>query len=153
MGIQCVSGCIETLVHTISHRIATCLEKAGLIHCDMDNTFLDLPMDDEDNLLPLQAASVSYRIAVGPDRGKKVFTLQSLPAKDEQHYGQLAQIGGFSLHAGVFADSHESEKLERLCRYIARPAISEQRLSLTDSGKVRYKLKTPYNDGTTHVFA
>nr|WP_232366470.1 transposase [Salinimonas sediminis] len=25
------------------------------------------------------------------------------------------------------ADSHESEKLERLCRYIARPAISEQR--------------------------
>lgn len=41
------------------------------------------------------------------------------------------------MHAGVFADSHETVKLERLCRYIARPAISEQRLSLTDSGKVR----------------
>ncbi|OFI35895.1 hypothetical protein BFC17_10560 [Alteromonas lipolytica] len=94
----------------------------------MDNTFLDLPMDDEDSLLPLQAASVSYRIAVGPETGKKVFTLQTLPAKDEDNYGHLAQIGGFSLHAGVFADSHESEKLERLCRYIARPAISEQRL-------------------------
>ncbi|MCB4437070.1 transposase [Alteromonas sp. McT4-15] len=83
--------------------------------------------------------------------GKKVFNLQTLPAKDKQHYGQLAQIGGFSLHAGVFADGHQTDKLERLCRYISRPAISEQRLNLTDSGKVRYKLKTPYNDGTTLV--
>jgi len=52
----------------------------------------------------------------------------------------------------VFADSHQTDKLERLCRYISRPALSEQRLSLTDSGKVRYQLKTPYQDGTTHVF-
>ncbi len=41
--------------------------------------------------------------------------------------------------------------LERLCRYIARPAVSTKRLSLTRHGKVRYELKTPYNDGTTHV--
>ena len=143
---------MKRVVDNISHRIAAYLEKAGLIQCDMDNTYLDLPMDDEVSLLPLQAASVSYRIAVGPDMGKKVFTLQTLPAKDGQHYGQLAQIGGFSLHAGVFADSHQTDKLERLCRYISRPAISEQRLGLTDSSKVRYKLKTPYNDGTTHVF-
>ena len=32
-----------------------------------------------------------------------------------------------------------------------RPAISEKRLSLTNQGKVRYELKTPYRDGTTHV--
>ncbi|GHL51337.1 hypothetical protein ECZU29_61870 [Escherichia coli] len=41
-------------------------------------------------------------------------------------------------------------KLERLCRYISRPAVSE-RLSLTRGGNVRYQLKTPYRDGTTHV--
>ena len=34
---------------------------------------------------------------------------------------------------------------------VARPAISEQCLSLTAQGKVRYQLKTPYADGTTHV--
>ena len=39
-----------------------------------------------------------------------------------------------------------------MCRYIARLAISEQRLSLTDSRKVRYELKTPYSNDTTHVF-
>ena len=57
-----------------------------------------------------------------------------------------------SLRVEVFADSHETDKLERLCRYISRSAISEQRLSLTDSGKVRYEIKTPYSNGTTHVF-
>ncbi len=45
---------------------------------------------------------------------------------------------GFSLHAGVFARSHERSKLERLCRYISRPAVSEKRLSLTPNGNVRY---------------
>jgi len=39
-----------------------------------------------------------------------------------------------------------------LCRYISRPAVSEQRLSLTSNGNIRYQLKTPYRNGTTHVF-
>ena len=43
------------------------------------------------------------------------------------------------------------KKVERLCRYIARPAISEKHLSLTSTGKVRYELKTPFRNGTTHV--
>jgi hypothetical protein len=42
-------------------------------------------------------------------------------------------------------------KLERLCRYIARPAVAIERLSRTAQGHVRYALKTPYRDGTTHV--
>ncbi len=32
-----------------------------------------------------------------------------------------------------------------------RPPIATERLSLTQSGHVRYALKTPYRDGTTHV--
>jgi len=60
-------------------------------------------------------------------------------------------VAGFSLHAGVAARADERKKLERLCRYISRPAVSEKRLSLTPNGNVRYQLKTPYRDGTTHV--
>jgi hypothetical protein len=78
-----------------------------------------------------------------------VFTLQTLPANAEGEYGQLANASGFSLHAGVFANADEPEKLERLCRYISRPAVSEQRLSITRQGQIRYELKTPYRDGTT----
>lgn len=95
----------------------------------MENSYLNLPVDDEDSLLQLQGASVSYRIAMGPQQGQKVFTLQTLPASNKGEYGQLANTSGFSLHAGVFANAHEPEKLERLCRYISRPAISERRLS------------------------
>ena len=60
-------------------------------------------------------------------------------------------VAGFSLHAGVAAKAKQRDKLERLCRYITRPTVCEQRLSLTNQGKVRYELKTPYRDGTTHV--
>jgi len=37
------------------------------------------------------------------------------------------------------------------CRYITRPAIAEQHLSLASNGDVIVGLKTPYDDGTTHV--
>ena len=42
-------------------------------------------------------------------------------------------------------------EFERLCRYISRPPVATERLALTPSGQVRYALKTPYRDGTTHL--
>ena len=63
----------------------------------------------------------------------------------------MSEASGFSLHAGVATRAHEREKLERLCRYIARPAVSTERLSLTRNGRLRYELKTPWRNGTTHV--
>ena len=57
----------------------------------------------------------------------------------------------FSLHAGVAVRARERKKLEHLCRYIARPAVSAERLSLTRNGRLRYELKTPWRDGTTHI--
>jgi hypothetical protein len=38
----------------------------------------------------------------------------------------------------VAAQAHEWQKLERLCRYITRPAIAEQRLSFPALAWVRY---------------
>jgi len=78
--------------------------------------------------------------------------LQTLPdERDGYEPPATGNVAGFSLHAGVAAKANQRDKLERLCRYITRPAISEKRLSLTRQGKVRYELKTPYRDGTTHV--
>jgi hypothetical protein len=34
---------------------------------------------------------------------------------------------------------------------VSRPPIATERLALTASGQVRYALKTPYRDGTTHL--
>jgi hypothetical protein len=114
-------------------------------------------------LQQLLSSSITYRIAVGPQRGRKVFSLQTLPACDEPFDDGVGKAARFSLHAGVAAKAQERKKLERLCRYISRPAVSENRLSLTPNGNVRYQLKTPYREslprersecfghGTTHV--
>jgi hypothetical protein len=74
-----------------------------------------------------------------------------LPAWDDSFGDEVGKVADFSLHAGVASKAHERKTLERLCRYISRPAVSEKRLSLTPNGNVRYRLKTPYRDGTTHV--
>ena len=63
----------------------------------------------------------------------------------------MSEVAGFSLHAGVATRANERSKLERLCRYITRPAVSTKRLSMTRNGRVRYELKTPWRNGTTHV--
>ena len=144
---------LTQLAHTIAHRVGRYLERQGWLERDAESSYLALDTADDDPLSVLQGHSITYRIALGPQAGRKVFTLQTLPPgdMDEWHTDTVGQVAGFSLHAGVAARADERRKLERLCRYIARPAVSEQRLSLTAQGKVRYQLKTPYRDGTTHV--
>jgi hypothetical protein len=42
-------------------------------------------------------------------------------------------------------------KLERLCRYLLRPPVAQDRLSLAPDGSVLVRLKTPWRDGTSHI--
>ncbi len=62
-----------------------------------------------------------------------------------------ADIDGFNLHAAVRVEAHERKRLEQLCRYITRPALSDERVQLNAAGQVELKLKTPWRDGTTHL--
>ena len=94
--------------------------------------------------------SITYRIAVGPGAGQKLFMLRTLPARLPEKDG-VARTGGFTLHAGVSIAPGERAKRERICRYASRPPVAADRLALTPSGRVRYALKTPYRDGTTHI--
>jgi len=43
------------------------------------------------------------------------------------------------------------ERLERLCRYVARPPVATERLSFLPDGRVLYALRHRWRDGTTHV--
>ena len=91
---------------------------------------------------------------MGPSAGQKLFTLQTAaprpPGLDVDPNG-AARAGGFSLHAGVDIAASQREKLERLCRHVSRPPVASERLALSATGQVRYTLKTPYRDGTTHI--
>jgi len=144
---------LNALVAMISQRIARHLERRGLLTRDDESSHLTLDLQDDDAMHQLQGHSIAYRIAVGPQQGRKVFTLQTIPSWEDDDHGtsQVGKIDGFSLHAGVAIKTRERKKLEKLCRYISRPAVSENRLELTSQGKISYELKTPYTDGTTHV--
>ena len=79
-------------------------------------------------------SSITYRIATGAQAGRVITTLQTIPVDNGSLEGGAGKVGGFSLHAGIAAEAHESHKLERLCRSMVRPAISEKRLSLSPQG-------------------
>ena len=64
---------------------------------------------------------------------------------------RCANAHGFSLHAGVCCAAEQRSDLEHLCRYITRPAIANERLSVNRAGQVVLKLKTAYRDGTSHL--
>lgn len=109
-------------------------------------------LDEGDTFSQLQSSSVAYRFATGPSKGKKAIEIKTVPDRDHSaKTGLVAKTSGFSLHAGVAAKANERDKLERICRYIARPALAEGRLSLSKNAEVIYKLKTPWDDGTTAI--
>lgn len=136
---------LDVLLGQIVARIARYLQRRGLVVRDAENSYLEIGSAPGSGIEPLLAHSITYRIAVGPHEGCKAFTLQALAPALEAPSGEqrLAKHSGFSLHAGVAAAAHQREKVERLCRYIARPAVATGRLSLTAQGLVRYTLKTP----------
>ncbi len=144
---------LEELVQLISQRVGRCLERQGLLEQDADNAWLDLdPAEDTDAMPHLLGSSVSYRIAVGPQQGRKAFMIRTIRPLDRPDPGleRVAKANGFSLHAGVSCEGHQRDKRERLCRYIARPAVAIPRLSLSSTGKVVYTLKTPYRESLPH---
>jgi len=126
-----------------------------LVERDAGNIFLTqdaVRATDEEPTNHLLGSSVTYRIAVGPQQGRKVMTLQTLAdCGDDPSTTRVGNVAGFSLHAGIATKASERARLERLCRYITRPAVSTKRLSMTRNGRVRYELKTPWRNGTTHV--
>jgi len=45
----------------------------------------------------------------------------------------------------------QRDRLAKLIEYIARGPLSNERLEITDDGKVKLRLKTEWADGTTHL--
>jgi hypothetical protein len=94
----------------------------------------------------------AYRIAFGPRAGQRVLTLRgAMPRESAARQPLCADLDGFSLHAAVRVQAHDRKRLEQVCRYITRPALSDERVQLNAAGQVELKLKTPWRDGTTYL--
>ncbi len=146
---------VPALLQAIITGLMKMLTRRGVLVEEMGQTWLAEPDADGEEartLRPLQAAAITYRIAFGPRAGQKVLSLRgAMPREDAARQRLCADIDGFSLHAAVRVEAHERKRLEQLCRYITRPALSDERVQLNAAGQVELKLKTPWRDGTTHL--
>ena len=65
---------LTQLTHTIAHRVARYLERQGLLVRDDGNSYLTtegMDADPESPMNHLLGSSIIYRIAVGPQQGRK----------------------------------------------------------------------------------
>ena len=146
---------LHALLHTVIARLMKMLTRRGVLVEDTGRSWLteaDADGEEARTLRPLQAAAVTYRIAFGSRAGQKVLTLRgAMPREVTARQALCAEVDGFSLHAAVRVEAHERKRLERLCRYITRPALSDERIQVNAAGQVQLELKTPWRDGTTHL--
>ena len=86
----------------------------------------------------IHSSFVTYHIALGKYKGQKALSLKNFPnskgIKQKGDNSFLSKYSGFSLHASVSCKPHERKKLEHICRYISRPSLSEESLSVNDKG-------------------
>jgi hypothetical protein len=142
---------LRTLLNLVIKRVVRRLERDGLLIPDPEQPWLDL--DFHEPIDSLSAASISYRIAIGPHSGSRTLTLHdpSFIRTDKPEKALTADRDGFSLNAAVSCQSYQRERLERLCRYVTRPAICLDRLTVRADDKIQYELKNPFRDVTTHI--
>ena len=115
------------VLQRIIKRVMKQLVRRGILVEDQGETYLADADDDSEEartLRPLHRGSCVYRIAFGPRAGQKVLMLQgALPREISGTQKLCANLQGFSLHAGVRCGAGQRKTLERLCRYITRPAV------------------------------
>jgi hypothetical protein len=142
---------LRTLLNRVIQRLVRSLEREGLLIPDPEQPWLDL--DFHESMDNVSAASIRYRIAIGPHSGNRTLTLHdpSFIRTDTTIKALTADRDGFSLNAAVSCQPYQRERLERLCRYVTRPAICLERLKVRADGQIQYELKNPFSNGTTHI--
>ncbi len=64
---------------------------------------------------------------------KLIRPVRAMPSPTEP----VAEVGGVNVHAKVAFDGRDRPRLERLCRYLARPPLSQERLSMHPDGRLK----------------
>jgi hypothetical protein len=138
---------VQQIVETSARRIIRLCTKRGLL----DDTAADPLAAEEPVLAALTAASVRGLIATGARTGQRLRRVLKDPATGVRTALLCFASRGFSLHAATRIAGRDRRGLERLCRYLARPALASGRLRLLASQRLCFALKTPWSDGTSHL--
>jgi hypothetical protein len=128
---------------------------------EYNQPLLDFGEAKEGSFLPgLKAASVQSAAPFGPRAGQPLRRLldpdlaRAFAAAGWSDGSQRAapplvtNAKGFSLHAATRVGEGNRSQLEKLCRYVTRPAICLKRLEVRADGMISWQLSRPWRDGT-----
>jgi hypothetical protein len=144
---------VARIAERVHRRVMRLMEQRG-IGRQSDPEEADTLRRDEPLLADLYSASITGCVATGPRAGKRIARVGDGPDSEDAKMKSkhcCAMVEGFSVHAGVCVPARDRVRLERLLRYGLRPPLSSERLSLLADGRLLYKLKRRWSNGTTHV--
>jgi len=141
---------LARLVAAIATRVERLLRRHGLSLDDDAEPARDALGEDAPALAALAAASVAGRSCLGRTPGARVLRLgvdpdAPGPAADAPWHARHAS---FDLHAGRTVRADDRAGLERLCHYLFRPPLAQERLEMLPGGRVGLTLAHPWSDGT-----
>ena len=147
---------VEAVVRTVERKVRRMLVRSGRVALREDGSASLQVEADPDRAVEagLVAASAQFRTATGRRAGRPLRRLGVRPRKRtratrRRRESLQAEHVGFDLHAKVRVGWGERKQLEHLCRYLLRPALATERLSLRPDGRYEYRLRRPWADGTT----
>jgi Putative transposase len=96
-----------------------------------------------------QAAAAAGLELLGARAGQPTLRLVHPPLPQSSRGIELcADFRGVNVHAMVAFDGRDRPRLLRLCRYIARPPLAQERLTQLPDGRLQYVMKKRWRDGT-----
>jgi hypothetical protein len=116
-----------------------------------DDGAVDLLAREQPVLASCYEASTADRQLLGDAPGQQTRKLAHAVREVAKRNDALAEVGGVNVHAGAAVPSRDRQRLERLCRYVARPPIAQDRLELTADGRCRYDFRHAWKNGVHAV--
>jgi hypothetical protein len=140
---------VADVLATIVPRVLDWLARHG----DCEEDAADHWVETTPVLAGLAAASVQGVAALGAAAGQRAQRFGRIAAASDASALAVCQArqDGFDLHAALRVRAGRRERLERVCRYVLRPPVAQDRVTVTSEGQVRLALRHAWSDGTTHL--
>ena len=146
---------VRAVLARIYRRVRRLLLERGLLGEEVEDPEVTEP--DRQLELRLAGASVLGRTALGPRAGQPLRRVGQRRRSRSDHPRSRRRrelqdsIAGFDLHAGLRVPRNDRARLERLSRYLLRPAVCMERLSLREDGLYQYDFRRPWSDGSIGI--
>ena len=148
---ELIDSDVRWLVRHISALISGHLRRRGYL--DEQAALVEESEDELDEMGTHQAAAVQGLIPFGRRAGQQALLFGDAPEDlpPGPHKKLCADHQGYSLHAAVRVGAGNAGRLEKIARYISRPPLAQDRLTIAGDGRIVYRFRKPWRNGKRAV--